>query len=233
MSSNCRSANPATCRYHGHADNVAAITEQQREAEKKGDFDAYAKATDLLKFIENKNNLFDEREAAAAEARDNKDYDRANRLRDAKIIVSSNGTEFVRSIDKQVDNGSWAPPYVCADHAGERFAYARADIYKGDYKHQHLRFQASAPLSESEMIQVKNSISEYANEVLKNPSTEQRAYRDSKAGAFIQLGGLARAKQKEVDVFNKGVAEHVRTTSPHKNISITLYYLIPESSSAR
>lgn len=72
----CSSKNPATCRYHGHEEQVAIATEQKRVAEANKDFEGYFKASKTLEALEKKTQVVKGLDAALQEAQETGDFNR-------------------------------------------------------------------------------------------------------------------------------------------------------------
>lgn len=76
----CSSKNPATCRYHGHEEQVAIATEQKRLAEANKDFEGYFTASKTLEALEKKKQVVEGLDTALEEAQATGDFDRYFKL---------------------------------------------------------------------------------------------------------------------------------------------------------
>lgn len=78
--SKCSSKNPATCRYHGHEEQVAIAMEQKRVAEANKDFEAYFTASKTLEALEKKKQVVEGLDTALEEAQATGDFNRYFKL---------------------------------------------------------------------------------------------------------------------------------------------------------
>lgn len=87
----CSSKNPATCRYHGHEEQVAIAQEQKRIAEENKDFEGYFKASKVLEALEKKQQIVQGLDAALEEARQTGDFNRYFALAEGNDTATETG----------------------------------------------------------------------------------------------------------------------------------------------
>lgn len=205
----CSSKNPATCRYHGHA-QIATIKEQLRTAEANQDFEAFYHATKALEALNN-----------------TEDGDKQNFTSQTtsgpppmplfpastpspKLKWGSNHEWYWSSSDPRVSAGTSTPDYVhTLDSWNDPVAYARADLNEYKSYPKDVRVQASHPLSDEQIRQVREIANNLYREIFASNGFEAVVDRDGESSVILTIDSIEQTfgKQDRYVEFNKRLNE--------------------------
>lgn len=164
---NCRSENPANCRFHGYDVKMTSLREQQAQA--KADNDPYAlyEATKAMEVVEAE-------EAASKNTATISD------------LFDVYGETYISSMAPEVVLGLKAYSRIhSVNEKGDEVAYVRSIAYAHVEAPECLRLQASRPLSDEEVINVERVVRSRYNQALKGEGLVP-SRRDGKASVIIR-----------------------------------------------
>lgn len=186
----CSSKNPATCRYHGHA-QIAIIKEQQRAAEASKDFASYYAATKALEELantEDKENFSNKVKEGVLNSVASPMPLYPNKIPSPKLKLGSNGEWFSSSNSPAISEGSYAPDYLhTIDSWDNEAVYVKADLHTLSDLPQDIRVQANRPLTDNEIRQVSQLASGLHSEIFGAKEFDTFVDRDGQASVSLTV----------------------------------------------
>lgn len=238
----CSSKNPATCRYHGHDEQVSIVKDQQRQAEEKRDFEGYFNATKTLEALEKRKAIVDGLESSLEEARASGDFKRFFDLTESfeevtgvnyekevgkveapaepkprlQDLVGSDGETYVSADSVEVDYGTYTPDHIHSidPYDGSTVAFVKASAYSYHNYPDVMRIQASRPLSDEEVQKVAQ-LTGYQHRSTLNGEGLSDPERSGRASVVVGTDNTkSYGRQNHFEDFEDGLQATIQEGSP-------------------